>query len=85
MTSIVVTYDTMYITATILQPLSGLVKILSGLALGNGTDIVSLKQWAEDHHSAVVGSIIDLISDTRFAGKPPWRACSRTISTFGAM
>jgi hypothetical protein len=35
--------------------------------------------------SAVVGSITDLTSDTRFAGNPPRRACSRTISSLGAM
>src|SRR5713101_4688362 len=34
--------------------------------------------------SAVVGSITARTSETRFAGKPPCRACSRTISSFGA-
>src|SRR5690242_15543618 len=35
-------------------------------------------------HSAVVGSIIVLTSETRFAGNPPWAACSRTMASFGA-
>src|SRR5690349_12168327 len=35
-------------------------------------------------HSAVVGSITDVTSDTRLAGKPPCRACSRTMASFGA-
>jgi hypothetical protein len=35
-------------------------------------------------YSAVVGLITDVTSDTRFAGKPPCRACSRTMSAFGA-
>jgi len=35
--------------------------------------------------SAVVGSMMVLIISTRVAGKPPWRACSLTISSFGAM
>ena len=35
--------------------------------------------------SAVVGSMTALISSTRSAGKPPWRACSRTSSAFGAL
>src|SRR5579885_3081492 len=37
------------------------------------------------HHSAVVGSITVFTSATRFAGNPPWRACSRTMLSFGAM
>ena len=36
-------------------------------------------------YSAVVGSMIDLTSDTLFAGKPPCLACSRTIASFGAL
>jgi hypothetical protein len=36
-------------------------------------------------YSAVVGSITDLTSETRFAGKPPCSACSRTIFSSGAM
>lgn len=36
-------------------------------------------------HSAVVGSITEATSETRFAGKPPCWACSRTIFSFGAM
>ena len=36
-------------------------------------------------HSGVVGSIILFTSDTRFAGNPPWVACSRTNASFGAM
>jgi hypothetical protein len=36
-------------------------------------------------HSAVVGSMMALTSDTRFAGNPPCLACSRTIASFGAM
>ena len=35
--------------------------------------------------SAVVGSITVFISEMRFAGKPPWAACSRIISSFGEM
>jgi hypothetical protein len=35
--------------------------------------------------SADVGSITNLTSETLFAGNPPCRACSRTISSFGAM
>src|ERR1700730_3636797 len=35
--------------------------------------------------SAVVGSIMDFISETRLAGKPPWVACSRIVSSFGAI
>ena len=35
-------------------------------------------------YSAVVGSITDMTSDTRSAGKPPCRACSRSISSLGA-
>jgi len=38
-----------------------------------------------NHPSAVVGSMTDLISEIRLAGNPPCRACSRTISSFGAM
>jgi hypothetical protein len=37
------------------------------------------------HASAVVGPMIERTVEIRFAGKPPWRACSRTISSFGAM
>lgn len=37
------------------------------------------------NYSAVVGSIIVTTSLTEFAGKPPCFACSRTISSFGAM
>ncbi len=37
------------------------------------------------YRSAVVGSMIALTSATELAGKPPWRACSRTSSSFGAM
>jgi hypothetical protein len=33
-------------------------------------------------YSAVVGSIVVLISETLLAGKPPWLACSRTIFSF---
>ena len=36
-------------------------------------------------YSAVVGSITAVTSSTEFAGNPPSRACSRTISAFGAM
>jgi|SRR5579863_3293799 len=36
-------------------------------------------------YSAVVGSITDLISETRFAGNPPCCACSRTIFSSGAI
>ena len=36
-------------------------------------------------YSAVVGSITDLTSETRFAGKPPCSACSRTVFSSGAM
>ena len=35
--------------------------------------------------SAVVGSIIVLISDILFAGKPPCCACARIMSSLGAM
>jgi hypothetical protein len=35
--------------------------------------------------SAVVGSIIRLISATLLAGNPPRLACSRTIASLGAM
>lgn len=35
-----------------------------------------------DYASAVVGSIIDVISEIRFAGKPPWLACSRIGAEF---
>jgi hypothetical protein len=35
--------------------------------------------------SAVVGSMIVFTAETRFAGNPPIRACSRTIASFGAM
>ena len=35
--------------------------------------------------SAVVGSMMVLISCTESAGNPPCLACSRTISAFGAM
>ena len=37
------------------------------------------------YYSAVVGSIIEATSETRFAGKPPSLACSRTIFSFGAI
>ena len=37
------------------------------------------------HPSEVVGSMIDFISETRLAGKPPAWACSRIISSLGAM
>ena len=36
-------------------------------------------------YSAVVGSITDLTSETRFAGKPPCSACSRTVFSSGAI
>ena len=36
-------------------------------------------------YSAVVGLITAVTAETRLAGKPPWRACSRTISSLGAM
>ena len=36
-------------------------------------------------YSAVVGSMSRRTAETRFAGKPPWRACSFTISSLGAM
>lgn len=36
-------------------------------------------------YSAVVGSIRVRTSDTLLAGKPPWRACSRTMASSGAM
>lgn len=36
-------------------------------------------------YSAVVGSMIVVTSLTALAGNPPWFACSRTISSFGAM
>jgi hypothetical protein len=35
--------------------------------------------------SAVVGSMMPFTSETRLAGNPPCFACSRTISSFGAM
>ena len=35
--------------------------------------------------SAVVGSMIARISEIRLAGKPPRVACSRTISSLGAI
>jgi hypothetical protein len=35
--------------------------------------------------SAVVGSITESMRDIRLAGNPPCLACSRTISSFGAM
>jgi serine/threonine protein kinase len=41
-------------------------------------------QTSEVVHSAVVGSITDVTSDTRLAVKPPCRACSRTMASFGA-
>jgi hypothetical protein len=37
------------------------------------------------HASAVVGPMIERTAEIRLAGNPPWRACSRTISSFGAM
>ena len=36
-------------------------------------------------YSEVVGSIIEVTRFTEFAGKPPCFACSRTISSLGAM
>jgi hypothetical protein len=36
-------------------------------------------------YSAVVGSIVLLISETLLAGNPPWLACSRTIFSLGAI
>src|SRR6266568_5832188 len=51
--------------------------------------------WADSHLSSragvraqpsdVVGSMIVETSEIRLAGKPPWRACSLTSSSFGAM
>ena len=38
-----------------------------------------------NYYSAVVGSIMFMTSLTEFAGKLPCFACSRTISSFGAM
>ena len=35
--------------------------------------------------SAVVGSMTAFTSATLSAGKPPWRACSRTMASLGAM
>ena len=37
------------------------------------------------NYSAVVGSMIVVTELTEFAGNPPCFACSRTISSFGAM
>jgi hypothetical protein len=37
------------------------------------------------HAPPVVGSMIDLTSETILAGKPPCCACSRTIASLGAM
>lgn len=37
-----------------------------------------------DYASAVVGSIIDVISEIRFAGKLPWLACSRIKGLVGS-
>src|SRR5262252_1546423 len=37
------------------------------------------------YFSAVAGSMMFLISEILFAGKPPSCACLRTISSFGAM
>jgi len=37
------------------------------------------------NYSEVVGSIIEVTRFTEFAGKPPCLACSRTISSLGAM
>jgi hypothetical protein len=45
----------------------------------------SVETLEKNYISAGVGSIIRLSSETRLAGKPPWRACSRTISSFGAI
>ena len=50
---------------------------------GNGS-CLSLKPLGYTF-SAVVGSITESMRDTRLAGKPPCLACSRTISSFGAM
>ena len=43
------------------------------------------EEAASQGHSAVVGSMIVVTADTRLAGNPPMRACSRIISSFGAM
>jgi hypothetical protein len=40
---------------------------------------------ADGSYSAVVGSMMALTPDTRFAGKPPRFACSRTMASSGAM
>jgi len=41
--------------------------------------------FLKTNYSAVVGSIIVETLLTEFAGKPPCLACSRTISSFGAL
>jgi hypothetical protein len=50
---------------------------------GNGS-CLSLKSLCYTF-SAVVGSITEPMRDMRLAGNPPCLACSRTISSFGAM
>ena len=45
----------------------------------------ALEPLAGCDYSAVVGSMTEATSDTRFAGKPPCSACARTMSSFGAM
>ena len=49
-----------------------------------GGSCLSLKPFGYTF-SAVVGSITESIRDTRLAGNPPSLACSRTISSFGAI
>jgi len=41
--------------------------------------------WFSQADSDVVGSMTRRTCTTLLAGKPPWRACSRTISSLGAM
>ena len=58
-------------------------------ALLDFSDLLSLSatkgSYYRMNYSAVVGSIMETTSLIEFAGNPPFIACSRTISSFGAM
>ena len=46
---------------------------------------MELKRVEKDQASEVVGSMMEVTLATEFAGNPPCRACSRIISSLGAL
>jgi hypothetical protein len=68
------------------QPCKAEHPIASGLQImRTGMLLWEPESARESQASAEVGSMMNLTSETRLAGKPPCFACSRTISSLGAM